>query len=175
MDCIDYSMSLENMFIDEEAFNDILDCLSVDSIIERKEENVSVPQTPIMTPASTSNNVEKRKRGRPSTSSAGTSKKKTYKKFEIDEKTYVWFGNTCVEVGTEEYKLKRAQSRLRVKECRERKRQELDEINECIRKISDNNKQLAEKLDKYSMEIDMLKQFLAQLGPTKNNDNLMKI
>lgn len=174
MDCIDYSMSLENMFINEEAFNDILDCLNEDSILERKEENVSVPQTPIMTPT-TSNNVEKRKRGRPAMSSAETPKKKTYKKFEIDNKTYVWFGNTCVEVGSKEYILKRAQSRLAVKECRERKRQELDEVNECIRQISDNNKQLAEKLDKYSVEIDMLKQFLAQLGPTKNNDNFMKI
>lgn len=170
MDCIDYSMSFEN----EEAFNDIFDCLSLDSIIERKEENVLVPQTPITAPV-TSNNVEKRKRGRPSTASVGTPKKKTYKKFAIDEKTYAWFGNTCVEVGTEEYILKRAQSRLRVKECRERKRQELDEVNECIRQISNNNKQLAEKLDKYSVEIDMLKQILAQLGPTDNNDKFIEI
>ena len=120
---------------------------------EREEGVSSEPQH------SKNSKMVKRKRGRPSTR-PNREGPRSFKKFAVNGKTYVWFGNTCVEVGTEKYHWKRTESCLAVKRCRLKKEQEYKEVFEQLKQLTEENQQLVGKLETLTKEVDNLKEIV---------------
>ena len=147
-------------WLDQEA-NGSIDL--IEEIGEQQQEAEYSPST-----SSGASNMEKRKRGRPTLSSyinggngAAAEKAKSLRKFEHNGKSYAFFGNTCVEVGSEKYRFKRVQSCEAVKRYRQKKEREAKELRESVYKLTEENHSIAARLENLSVEIEFLKRFVA--------------
>lgn len=113
-------------------------------------------------------NMEKKKRGRPSLSSnindgnrAATETGKSLRNFKENGKSYAFFGNIPVEVGSEKYIIKREKRNEAVKKYREKQEREYKERSESINKLTEENKSYAARLENLRVEIEFMKSFLA--------------
>jgi hypothetical protein len=120
------------------------------------------------------------KRGRkPNSANGGTTSSSLANKLKLNQKQELLinqgvkedklarFGNKYVEKYTNEYTKRRQNNNVAVQKCRQKLNEKQREREARMKTLDDENKQLLNKVDALSKELNVLKNIIIQMSPTK--------